>query len=132
MREQAARVHGRGLCPFGNADTLACKILGAGDAGVRADINGRVTEYARGKYWKGNETGIVLRGQRDHLGERDFGDVEFLVHQKAVEHLLDRQLQHRELDAGTCTVPSARSRTWSYAPTARQRGSFAIAARWAA
>ena len=40
----------------------------------------------------------ALRLERNDLGKGHLGGVEFLMHKKAMEHFLDRQLQHGEID----------------------------------
>ena len=100
VREQSSRIDRRGLRPFGHADALARELRRQGDAAIAADVDRRVAEHARRKHRQRNETPVVLGRQCDDLGERHFGNVEFAVQQKAVEHLLDGQPQHIEVDAG--------------------------------
>jgi hypothetical protein len=99
VRQQPARIDRGGLCPFGHTDALPRQLFGPADPAVGANVDRRVTEHPGREHRQRNEARVVLGRQRDDLGERHFGDVEFAAQQKAVEHLLDRQSQHVELDS---------------------------------
>ena len=98
MGEQTTRIDCRRLRPFRDADALACELARMGDAAVAAHIDRRVAKNARRKHRQRNEPAVFLRRERNDLGKGHLGDVEFLMHKKAMEHFLDRQLQHGEID----------------------------------
>ena len=79
-------------------DAFFVQLARSGDAAVAAHIDRRVAKNARRKHRQRNETAVVLRRERNDLGKGHLGDVEFLMHKKAMEHFLDRQLQHGEID----------------------------------
>ena len=99
VRQQPARIDRGRLRPLGHPDTLASQLLRPVDTPIAADIDRRVTEHSGREHRQRDEARVVLRRQRGDLGERYFGDVEFAAHQESVEHLLDRESQHVEIDA---------------------------------
>jgi hypothetical protein len=99
VREEPTRVDRGGLRPFGHADALAGELFGLCDAGLAADVDRRMAKHARREHRQRDEARVVLRGECRDLGERHLGDVEFAVHEEAVEHFLDRQPQRVEIDA---------------------------------
>jgi hypothetical protein len=56
---------------------------------------------------------VAGRAQRGELRQRELGDVPLAMMREAEEDLLDREVQAREVDPSTATLPLTRSRTWS-------------------
>src|ERR1700761_8454987 len=77
----------RGLGVKRYADAPAGQVLGRADAGARVDEHVAVPEHPRRKYRDGDERAVAAAGVRDELGCRQFGGVEFLAADHAVENL---------------------------------------------
>ena len=93
--QNAADPYRRGHLVFGNADHLAAQVLRALDAAVGSDIDRRVTEQPRRKHRDADIRASALRHQVHRVRQRQFGDVELLVAEGAVERFLRR---HRTAD----------------------------------
>ena len=92
--EDAAHPGHRRHLVFRRADDLALEVLGLLDPRTGVDENPRMAELAAGKDRDADIGALALGGQRYEVRKGQLGDVEFLVVERPVEHLLGLELEH--------------------------------------
>jgi hypothetical protein len=97
--QPAAHVGDRGLRPLRNADPPALEVGGRPDRRMFHDVDRAVAEHPRREHRQRDHCGVALRAQRAVGGQRELGNFPFLRCEKAVRDLLERQVEHPQLDA---------------------------------
>src|SRR5262249_10051256 len=105
MLQHAAHEDQAGRAPLRRADAFALQILRPVDAGAGAHVNAGMTEYFGERDRHRHERALTAAFERRVGGKREFGDLELLVVQHALEGLARAQNLDVEVDARRLHAP---------------------------